>query len=174
KPGVENLPGKWLGGGAETECQYIGMVPDAGTTCSLSIAAERRAYAGHFVCRNRRARARPAADDPFVGVACRHGLRHLSADQRPVRVSTLTCQRAERHEFMAPTPQLLHQGIGEMGALVAANCDLHRSLLIETVTPLGLSHTADQCRFYACSRLDTSDTSDTFGGSAAARGWMRA
>src|SRR5690242_21762770 len=127
KPGVEDLIGDWLSGGAQAEGEDVGMVPDTGAAGGLGVVAEGGADAMNLVSGDGGAGAGPAADDAFIGLAGSDRTGDVGGDERPIFVAVRSSpgKRTEGENIMAAAAQLRDEEVGEVGLLIGADGDLH-------------------------------------------------
>src|SRR3954451_14430486 len=120
KPGVEDLRQLRLGGRAEAEREHVGVVPAPGARGRLGVDTQRCTYAGDLVCRDRGARARPAADDPLLGPPLGDVARRVLARPRPV-VAFGVVQRTVRDRLVPTLAELIDHSAGDPHTLVGGN-----------------------------------------------------
>src|SRR5262249_51505378 len=126
----EPLVGNRLWGRPQTQCQHIGMIPDACSAGSLGIVAEGCTHPWHFVGRYRGSRSGPTTDNPLLGLTGGDGLSRLAAGERPIHFRILLGHWSEKDDLMTALGEFFDQHIGEMGTFVASYRNFHAGLLV--------------------------------------------
>ena len=123
EPRVEDLLEHRRRGRAQRQREHVGVVPLARAGGGGGVAAQRGADAADLVRGDRRAGAGPAAHDALLGAAVGDVARGGLGRPRPV-VAVLG-ERAVQQRLVPAPPQLLDHGVGDPGALVGGDGDLH-------------------------------------------------
>lgn len=112
EPGIEDFFGYHFGRGAQADAQDIRTVPHARAFGRFCILAQGCADSGHFVRRDRDARARPTKDDSLVHLARCDALGNLFRDVR--LVNGVAVERTNEFYRVATLGQILDNRVRQV------------------------------------------------------------
>lgn len=124
EPAIQYLPQYSRCRSAQTQRQYVRVIPDAGPLCRLSIAAQGSAYAGRLVGHNRATCARPAQHDGLIRLTAPNRPDRLQGHLRPIcRIVFRFGSEVQR--FMPPLLKFFEQGFDERQPFVRTDRNAH-------------------------------------------------